>query len=128
LHQAYISGRRRDSGVRAADTGCRVAFQPNAQDRSLGQAQINELVDTPERRAVIESTLGSLYQVAAIDEIEHAGVRGSVATATLKPLPGMPARAGDMINVFYLLRDADRSHDHRLHFRKASLGPTAERV
>jgi hypothetical protein len=85
------------------DTGCRVAFQPNAQDRSLSQAEINELVGTPERRAVIESTLGSLYQVAAVDQVEHAGVRGSVATATLKPLPGMPARASDMISVFYLL-------------------------
>jgi hypothetical protein len=85
------------------DTGCKVAFHPIAQNSGLNQAQINALVDTPERRAVIESSLGTLYQVTGIEQVQHAGVRGSVATATLKPLPGLPARAGDMISVFYLL-------------------------
>jgi hypothetical protein len=88
---------------RDRDTGCRVAFHPIAQNSGLNQAQINVLAGTTERRAVIESTLGSLYQVTDIDQVEHAGVRGSVATATLKPLSGIPARASDMISVFYLL-------------------------
>ena len=85
------------------DTGCKVAFHPIEQNSGLNQAQINALVDTPERRAVIESTLGTLYQVTDMEQVQHAGVRGSVATATLKPLPGLPTRASEMISVFYLL-------------------------
>jgi hypothetical protein len=85
------------------DTGCKVAFQPNAQSLSMSQAQINELAGTPERRAVIESSLGSLYLVAAVEQVEHDGALGAVATAAFKPLPGLPARAGDMISVFYIL-------------------------
>ena len=85
------------------DTGCKVGFQPSAANRSLSQTEINELVGAPERRAVIASSLGSLYEVAGVQQVEHAGVRGSVATATFKPLPGVPARASAMISLFYLL-------------------------
>ena len=89
--------------TRDRDTGCKIAFQPAAQNRGLTQAQINELVGTPERRTVIESTLGVLYQVIDVEQIEHDGVRGSAATATFKPIPGLPSRASEMMNLFYLL-------------------------
>jgi hypothetical protein len=85
------------------DTGCKIAFSPSPQNRRLTQTEINTLVDTPERRAVIEGTLGTLYQITAVDQFEQGGVRGSVATATFKALPGIPARASEMINLFYLL-------------------------
>jgi hypothetical protein len=85
------------------DTGCKIAFQPARQNRGLSQAQINKLVDMPERRRVIESSLGAIYQVDAVDQFDHDGVRGSAATATLKPTPGLPARATEMINLFYLM-------------------------
>jgi hypothetical protein len=50
---------------RDRDTGCKVAFHPIAQNSGLNQAQINARVGTSERRAIIESTLGTLYQVTA---------------------------------------------------------------
>ena len=85
------------------DTGCKIAFQPVAQNHGFTQAQINELAGTPQRRTVIESTLGILYEVRDVEQIEHDGVRGSAATATFKPIPGLPSRASEMMNVFYLL-------------------------
>ena len=85
------------------DTGYKIAFQPVAQNHGFTQAQINELAGTPQRRTVIESTLGILYEVRDVEQIEHDGVRGSAATATFKPIPGLPSRASEMMNVFYLL-------------------------
>lgn len=85
------------------DTGCKVAYQPAAENQGFTQAQINELVGTPQRRTVIESTLGVLYHLVDVEQIEHDGVRGSAAIATFKPIPGLPSRASEMMNVFYLL-------------------------
>ena len=83
------------------DTGCKVAFQSMRQN--FTQAQMNQMVDAPERKAVIENALGMLYQVLSVETFEHAGVKGSAATASFKPLPGVPAQAGEMISLFYLL-------------------------
>jgi hypothetical protein len=43
------------------------------------------------------------YNVSDIQSFEHAGIRGAAATATLKPLPGAPARAADLQTLFVLL-------------------------
>ena len=96
---AVIDVKRRDD----RDTGCKIAFQPVAQNQGFSQAQINELAGTPQRLTVVESTLGLLYEVREVEQIEHDGVRGSAATATFKPIPGLPSRASEMMNVFYLL-------------------------
>ena len=96
---ALIEVKRKDD----RDTGCNVAFHPGAHDSSLHEARTNDLVGTAERRAEIESRFGSLYEVGTVEEIEHAGVRGAVATATLKPLPELPSRASELISVFYFL-------------------------
>ena len=96
-YSAVIDVKR--SGER--DTGCKVAFQPMPQN--FTQAQMNQMVDAPERRAVIENTLGMLYQVLSVETFEHAGVRGSAATASFKQLPGLPSQSAEMINLFYLL-------------------------
>jgi hypothetical protein len=96
-YSAVIDVKR--SGER--DTGCKVAFQPMRQD--LTQAQMNQMVDAPERRAVIENSLGMLYRVQSVETFEHAGVKGSAATASFKQLPGLPAQSAEMISLFYLL-------------------------
>ena len=44
-----------------------------------------------------------VYEVRDVEQIEHDGVRGSAATATFKPIPELPSRASEMMNVFYLL-------------------------
>ena len=88
----------------ARDTGCKVGFQPAAPAQArLTQAEINELVSGPERRAVLQSVFGLLYEIVGLEPLEHGGVQGSAAIATLKPLPTMPARATEMMNMFYLL-------------------------
>jgi hypothetical protein len=49
------------------DTGCKVGFQPAARNQNLSQAEINRMVDLPNRRDTIEATLGTFYNIERIE-------------------------------------------------------------
>jgi hypothetical protein len=85
------------------DTGCKVGYHAAPQNASFSQAELNDLASKPERKQVIEGTLGALYELDALDLVEHAGVKGYAASGTFKARPGMPERAQQIATVFYIM-------------------------
>lgn len=85
------------------DTGCRVGFQPAAQNAALTQNEINAMAVTPEREGIIRNTLSTIYDVKSLTGFEHDGVKGVLVLGEFKMTPGIPPRAGELQNVLYML-------------------------
>jgi hypothetical protein len=98
-YTALIDVKRSDE----RDTGCKVGFQPVSNKEKPSQDEINRLADTADRKVTIQNALGGFYNIERVDRIDHQGIRGSIAMGRFKELPGIPADAARMVNVFYLL-------------------------